>query len=148
MKNTPQKPVIHFISGDTLKEWLGNGKAEMVEGSLSFRLDRQYVSSMSPALHFKRCISSSSDPSNLVGKVYEVWSLGSMGVSISGQGSAVKDGVAYDIEEGFMLTEIGPQKPAEKPAAQAREAFEDPKEVDMLASFVLSGLRNTKKDKA
>jgi hypothetical protein len=145
VSNPAKKPALHFISGDTLGEWMESGAAEMVGGVLSFRVGRQYVSSMSPAVYFKRCVSSAADPRGMAGKVFESWSLGSMGAAFPGRGSAVIDGVAYEVEEGFLLTESITRTQAGK---KTQERSERPsQEVDMLASLVLTGMRSAKDGK-
>ena len=143
---------IYFVSQGQIDEWVGHGNADLNGDTVSLRLDRQYFAQMSPALYFTRIVSSPEDGRKLVGKALPIEKVSGMGVEVM-QGSAIVGDDAYDVEEGFILNEVVPEKTDKTGSAttagtgkqdQGVKKSGEP-ELDLLASFILTRMREDNK---
>ena len=143
---------VYFISQGQLDEWVDRGNADLTGDTVSLRLNRQYLARMTPALYVTRIVSSPDDARKLVGKAFPMEVVQELGAEVM-QGSVIIGDDAYDVEEGFMLSEVVPPKnePSTMPAGAEKgrqnrgvDKSGEP-ELDLLASFILQRMREDHK---
>ena len=126
-----------FLPQTTLDQWLDQGQVDMGNDSLIFTQDRSELPSV-PAIKFSKVVAGT-DTHKLVGKVKSTEAMRMGGAEIS-MGAVIMGEVAYETEDGFMLT-VQMVQPGVKSNTQGRMAAAPKgKEADLLAQFILDKL--------
>jgi hypothetical protein len=126
-----------FLPQSQLDHWLDEGQVDMGNETLIFTGD-QTEFPLVPAIHFRRVVEGN-DSHRLLNKVKSVEAMRMGGAEVS-LGAVVLGEVAYEVEDGFMITV--PMVSSAKPQTQSKLAAAKPsgKEADLLAQFILDKL--------
>jgi len=130
-------PRLIFISQEQMEKFISEGVADITNENIVLRLERTYVGEIKDAYYFLRNVVDPQDKRGLVGKVLLKDEVKALSADIM-QNSIIIGDDAYDVEEGFLISEQG-LGDLKEPKRGSRT-----QEIKSLASFLLNNLKSEK----